>query len=239
MREGEQRPSGSQRKGVSNEEGGRGDGGEKQQKKRGSKAARTRANKWRKDARMMEVTRKKQAGSAEPTNEYKGKLTFEENVAIMDERKQRYDGISRSQVQERVESKAEELTGARQAEAEDKYRKAIDKEKVPIYGTLRVENKPENAGRFFSANVNGLSFWQRSNYKQERLTYIFDKYKIDTMGLQEVCINWMNFKPSQSMASMLRKGAEPIKSVVSQNKAEGKAVGKKQRGGTSTIIKDS
>ena len=148
MREGEQRPSGSQRKGVSNEEEGRGDGVEKQKKKRGSKAARTRANKWRKDARMMEVTRKKQAGSTEPTNEYKGKLTFEENVAIMDERKQRYDGISRSQVQKRVESKAEEQAGARQADAEDKYRKAIDKEKVPIYGTLRVENKPENAGRF-------------------------------------------------------------------------------------------
>ena len=45
MREGEQRPSGSQWKGVSNEEGGREDGGERQQKKRGSKAARTRANK--------------------------------------------------------------------------------------------------------------------------------------------------------------------------------------------------
>ena len=41
------------------------------------------------------------------------------------------------------------------------------------------------------------------------------------------------------MASMLRKGAEPIKSVVSQNKAEGKEVGNKQRGCTSTIIKDS
>ena len=59
------------------------------------------------------------------------------------------------------------------------------------------------------------------------------------MGLQEVCVNWMNFKPSQSMASMLRKGGEPIKSVVLQNKTEGKEVGNKQRGGTSTIIKDS
>ena len=59
------------------------------------------------------------------------------------------------------------------------------------------------------------------------------------MGLQEVCVNWMNFKPSQSMASMLRKGSEPIKSVVLQNKTEGEEVGNKQRGGTSTIIKDS
>ena len=41
------------------------------------------------------------------------------------------------------------------------------------------------------------------------------------------------------MASMLRKGAEPIKSVVSQNKNEGKDTGNKQRGGTSKIIKDS
>ena len=59
------------------------------------------------------------------------------------------------------------------------------------------------------------------------------------MGLQEVCINWKNFKASQTMASLLRHGAEPIRSVASQNKAEGENLGNKQRGGTSTVIKDS
>ena len=68
MKEGEQRPSGSQRKGVSNEEEGREDGGERQQKKRGSKAAKTRANKWRWDTKMMEVARRKQTGSVGSTN---------------------------------------------------------------------------------------------------------------------------------------------------------------------------
>ena len=77
-----------------------------------------------------------------------------------------------------MENKAEELAGAQQAAAEEKYRKAIDKEKVPIYGTLRVDNKPDDTGRFFGVNVNGLSFWQRSNYKRERLTYTSENPKL-------------------------------------------------------------
>ena len=167
------------------------------------------------------------------------KLSFEETMEIMDKRTKKYEGVTQSQVKESNDNQMENLARTQSDKEEDKYRKSIDKEKVPIYGTLRVDKKPENAGRFFSTNVNGLSFWQQSNYKRERLEFIFDKYKIDTMGLQEVCVNWTNFKPSQSMASMLRKGDEPIKSVVLQNKTEGKGVGDKQRGGTSTIIKDS
>ena len=40
------------------------------------------------------------------------------------------------------------------------------------------------------------------------------------------------------MASILRSGAEPIRSVTSQNKTEGEKIGNKQRGGTSTVIRD-
>ena len=94
-----------------------------------------------------------------------------------------------------VDNQGEEFVRSQQVAAEEKYRKAIDKVKVPIYDTLRVDKKHEDVGRFFSTNVNELPFWQRSNYKQECLKYIFDKYKIDTMGLQKVCVNWMNFKP--------------------------------------------
>ena len=120
MNEGKQRPSGSQRKGASNKEEGREDGGGGQQPKRGSKGARTRANTWRGDTKMMEEVRRKQTGSSGLTNKYNVKLSFEENVGILDERTQRYDGISRSQVQKSVENKAEELAGAQQAAAEEK-----------------------------------------------------------------------------------------------------------------------
>ena len=186
MKEGEQRPSGTQRKGVSDREEGREEGGEGHQKKRGSKEAASRANTWRGDTKMTEEVRRRQRKSAGLSNKNNAKLSFEENVGIMDARTKGYDEITRSQVKERVENQVEELVRTQQVAAEDKYRQAIDKVKVPIYGTLRVDKKPEHAGRFFSANVNGLSFWMRSNYKQERLAYIFDKYKIDTMGLQEI-----------------------------------------------------
>ena len=78
-------------------------------------------------------------------------------------------------------------------ESEKKYKASIDKKKVPIYGTLRVQTKETCTVRFFSSNVNGMSFWKHNNYKAQRLKFIYEKYKIDAMGLQEVCINWMNF----------------------------------------------
>ena len=62
--------------------------------------------------------------------------------------------------------------------------------KVPIFGNLRIGQKHEEALRFFSMNVNGLPSWKKNNFKAERLKYILHKYKIDGMGLQEVCINW-------------------------------------------------
>jgi len=81
-----------------------------------------------------------------------------------------------------------------------------------------------------------MSFWLRNNYKAERLKYLFEQYGIDTMGLQEVCINWSKFKSSQTLALLLRHGPEAIRSVTSFNKNEIKNMGKYKRGGTSTII---
>ena len=49
---------------------------------------------------------------------------------------------------------------------------------------------------------------------------------------QEVCINWSDFKASQTIASILNQ------SVASHNERETKNVGRYERGGTATILQD-
>ena len=56
------------------------------------------------------------------------------------------------------------------------------------------------------------------------------------MGLQETCINWSEFKTSRTLASLLRNGADPIRSVHSYNTIETENIGYKQRGGTATVL---
>ena len=109
--------------------------------------------------------------------------------------------------------------------------------KVPIYDNLRVDDKAEVAIRLFSVNVNGMSFWLRNNYRAEILKYVFRQYGIDLAGFH-VCINWSAFKPSQTLASLLCGGAEPIRSVASHSKRETRNIGRRQRGGTATILRD-
>ena len=57
------------------------------------------------------------------------------------------------------------------------------------------------------------------------------------MGLQEVCVNWRNTRTN--LSSMLRRGSDPIRSVVSFNKRETERVGNSQRGGTASIAHDA
>ena len=87
-----------------------------------------------------------------------------------------------------------------------------------------------------SATTSTASFWLQNNFNAERLKDLFEQYGINTMGLQEVCINWSKFKSSaQTLASLLRHGPEAIRSVASFNKNEVKNMGNYQQGGTSTI----
>ena len=58
------------------------------------------------------------------------------------------------------------------------------------------------------------------------------------MGLHEVCINWSDFKASQTLASFLRAKAENIPSVASHNKRGTENINRYQRGGTATIIRE-
>ena len=52
--------------------------------------------------------------------------------------------------------------------------------------------------RLMSININCLSMRKRYNYKAKRLRWVMYKYKVDSMGLQEVGVNWKNFKMSNT-----------------------------------------
>ena len=54
---------------------------------------------------------------------------------------------------------------------------------------------------------------------------MFQKYGVDSAGLQEVCVNWAKVPQSKSLANSLRAAAENIRSVASHNKSEGEAKG--------------
>ena len=107
-----------------------------------------------------------------------------------------------------------------------------------MHGNLRVEVKDDEAIRVLGVNINIISFWLKDNYKVERLKFIFKKYGVDIAGLQEVCIKWIEFKASQTIASILRVKLEKIRSVVSHNERETKNIGRYQRGGTEKILRD-
>ena len=110
---------------------------------------------------------------------------------------------------------------------------------MPLHGNLKPRKKAEGTVRLMSININCLSVWKRYNYKAEQLRWAMHKFKVDSMGLQEVGVNWKNFTTSNLLASLLRQGSNPIRSVKSFNTLETKNIGDTQRGGTATIINDA
>ena len=56
------------------------------------------------------------------------------------------------------------------------------------------------------------------------------------VGIQEVKVNWDEFKASNTLGALLRKSSEPIRSKQLYNKHETKNIGKLQRGGTATVL---
>ena len=224
---------------------GRSTSSKQSKQKRGRKSSATRANVFR-DAQAKsnaalgldvsdEIEVAKAGFSVSKSN---SKLSYEESMDLIGKRRNNTDDITEKELEE-LEAIQEEEEEAKTREKDTKaFRESVAQTKVPIYGNLRVQEKPDNAIRFFGHNINSMSFWLNYNYKAERLKYIFEQYGIDTMGLQEVCINWSKFKSSQTLASLLRHGPERIRSVASYNKTELENQGRHQRGGTSTIIRD-
>ena len=69
------------------------------------------------------------------------------------------------------------------------YKQMVTNMKVPLWKKLRIEKKDEESIRVLGLNIDSLSFWQKVNHKAERLKLIFERYGVNTAGLQDVCIN--------------------------------------------------
>ena len=209
--------------------------------RRGATHSATRANWFRTNSRSNAAASGNnkwgifRCGEESRDNSYNEKLTYSQTMSILDARNCRVDrkeeDISLREYTEVVDEKEAQAQSRAKKGVEDEYKKSVGACKVPIFGNLRVGQKHEEALRFFSINVNGLPSWKQRNFRAERLKYILHKYKIDGMGLQEVCVNWSNFPNSFTVASLLRSNAENIRSVDSHNKLEPNKSGNKQRGG--------
>ena len=163
-------------------------------------------------------------------------LTPEEAADLMAKRANPEADITEQELEELLSQPNSSLPTETQTDQPEP--RTVQKTKVPIYGTLRVDKKLPTAIRFFSANINGLRYWHTNNYKANRLKHVFQQYGVDSCGLQEVCLNWSAFKPSQTLATLLRNGAEQIRSVAAHYKPERPSLARTQRGGTATIIRN-
>ena len=65
---------------------------------------------------------------------------------------------------------------------EEAYKHMVTNTKVPIHGTLLVDEKDGEAIRFLWLNVNSMSFWLKENYKADQIKFIFETCSIDTSG---------------------------------------------------------
>ena len=122
-------------------------------------------------------------------------------------------------------------------EAEQAYQNKIEQYKVPLYRDPKLGKKADNSVRLMFINVNYLSMWKRYNYKAKRLRWAMFNYKIESMGIQEVGVNWRNFKTSNTLASLLRQGSNPIRSVNSFSRLDTKNIDNTQRGSIATVTK--
>ena len=120
--------------------------------------------------------------------------------------------------------------------AEGAYAKKLEKKGVKLHGMLRINVKKDNSIQVMSLNVNGINMSKRFNHKADRLREVIHRYQLDAVGLQEICVNWDAYESSRTLASLLRRGYDPICSVQLFNKIETKNVGQVQRGGTATIL---
>jgi hypothetical protein len=179
-------------------------------------------------------------------------LSAENIFQLMDNRKSKYDGVTQEEValfaedagnerfalHDATQRAALEAELRQQQQADDEFKRTVANTKVPLHGDIRLEKKDPEVLRAFSHNINGMSFWLHKNYKAQRLKHLLRTYGIDVAAIQEVCINWGALKRSQTLASLVRDGASNTRSVSSFNENEQKNVGRKQRGGTASIIFD-
>ena len=100
-----------------------------------------------------------------------------------------------------------------------------------------MHGKATDIIRLMSININGTSMTKPRNSKADRLRQLISQYQLDAVGIQEVCVNWGEYKFSNRLAALLRRGYNPIRSVQSHNTLESSTtIDKVQRGGTATVL---
>ena len=172
-------------------------------------------------------------------NKRRTTLSHGDTLELMERRSNKNEEVLEQEVDELVKEKDNSAVAARATIQEAAFSREIAKRKVPIYGTLDPRQKPEETVRVMSLNINGLNMSKSANPKADRLRQLIPKYKIDVLGMQETCVNWSEFKPSNTVASLLRSRDVPIRSTHSYNKHESDNIGLVQRGGTVTLTNDS
>ena len=65
----------------------------------------------------------------------------------------------------------------------------------------------------------------------ERLKWAISNYRLNSVGIQEVCVNWNGYKSPNSL-----KGSDPIWVQKSFNTIETENIGYSQRGRTATVL---
>ena len=166
------------------------------------------------------------------------RLSYSETLEIMEQREDKLEETTEQEVVEIMSGMVCGVIQERARKVELRYREEVASKSVPIYGTLEPSHKSKEGFRVMSLNINGLPMSKSVNPKAERLKHILPKYEVDVLGLQETCVNWKRFKPSHTVASILRHRTESIRSTHSFNTHETKNISHVQRGGTATVATD-
>ena len=107
----------------------------------------------------------------------------------------------------------------REERDETKKRQLVTTIDVPTHENWKQHTKEEDNTMFLNTNINRLAHWSRDSNKAERLKHIFEKYKINSAGLQEVCMTWVQLYPSTTLFRTLQRTKQDIHSVASHNKS--------------------
>ena len=105
---------------------------------------------------------------------------------------------------EEMAGKSSEEKGAEKVEtAKVKEQWTLMNTKVPTHGRWRMNERADEDATCMGVNINGLAYWSKESNKATRLQYVFQKYGVDSAGLQEVCMNWAKVPQSKSLANSL------------------------------------
>ena len=114
---------------------------------------------------------------------------YDETKRMIEARNRPHEEFNYGEFEEYMATEADKEDFEEAAKKEEEYRQEIAKYEVPLYGTLSPTKKADDSIRFMSINVNCLSMWKRFNYKAKRLQWLLKNYQVNSMELQEVCVN--------------------------------------------------